>query len=117
MCEIASDFNHIAIVGFGAAGHVPASSWLPPMRGTTRAYDLKLCSVIIKKLGARTTQCLLAVQRAVEVEEVCTTLPAFGLPDWMSRGTIEWQRLVSSLDVTPGEDDLAQRSDAILGKL
>jgi 3-hydroxyisobutyrate dehydrogenase-like beta-hydroxyacid dehydrogenase len=56
-------------------------------------------------------------RRAAEVEEVCITLRAFGLPDWMSRGTIEWQRLVSSLDVAPGEDDLARRSDAILSKL
>lgn len=56
-------------------------------------------------------------RRAAEVEEVCITLRAFGLPDWMSRGTVEWQRLVSSLDVAPGEDDLARRSDAILSKL
>lgn len=56
-------------------------------------------------------------RRAAEVEEVCATLRGLGLPDWMSRGTVEWQRLVSSLDIDPGEDDLARRSDAILAKL
>ncbi|WP_454747179.1 DUF1932 domain-containing protein [Ciceribacter selenitireducens] len=56
-------------------------------------------------------------RRAAEVEEVCATLRGLGLPDWMSRGTVEWQRLVSSLGVDPGEDDLARRSDAILDKL
>lgn len=56
-------------------------------------------------------------RRAAEVEEVCATLRGLGLPDWMSRGTVEWQRLVSSLGVAPGEDDLARRSDAILGRL
>ena len=56
-------------------------------------------------------------RRAAEVEEVCATLRGLGLPDWMSRGTVEWQRLVSSLGAAPGEDDLAQRSDAILDKL
>lgn len=56
-------------------------------------------------------------RRAAEVEEVCATLRGLGLPDWMSRGTVEWQGLVSSLDLAPGEDDLAGRSDAILSKL
>lgn len=56
-------------------------------------------------------------RRAAEVEEVCATLRGLGLPDWMSRGTVEWQRLVSSLGVNPGEGDLARRSDAILAKL
>ncbi|MBA3042938.1 MAG: DUF1932 domain-containing protein [Alphaproteobacteria bacterium] len=56
-------------------------------------------------------------RRAAEVEEVCATLRGLGLPDWMSRGTVEWQRLVSALGVAPGEDDLARRSDAILGRL
>jgi 3-hydroxyisobutyrate dehydrogenase-like beta-hydroxyacid dehydrogenase len=56
-------------------------------------------------------------RRAAEVEEVCATLRGLGLPDWMSRGTVEWQRLVSSLGIDPGEDDLARRSDAILDKL
>jgi 3-hydroxyisobutyrate dehydrogenase-like beta-hydroxyacid dehydrogenase len=56
-------------------------------------------------------------RRAAEVEEVCVTLRELGLPDWMSRGTVEWQRAVSALDLEPGEDDLAKRSDIILGKL
>lgn len=56
-------------------------------------------------------------RRAAEVEEVCATLRGLGLPDWMSRGTVEWQRLVSSLGVVPGEDDLTLRSDAVLSKL
>lgn len=56
-------------------------------------------------------------RRAAEVEEVCVTLRELGLPDWMSRGTVEWQRMVSDLDLEPGADDLAKRSDIILGKL
>lgn len=56
-------------------------------------------------------------RRAAEVEEVCATLRGLGLPDWVSRGTVEWQRLVSSLGVVPGEDDLVKRSDSILDKL
>ena len=56
-------------------------------------------------------------RRAAEVEEVCVTLRAFGLPDWMSRGTVEWQRHLASLEIDPGADDLAQRADAVLSKL
>ncbi len=56
-------------------------------------------------------------RRAAEVEEVCATLRGLGLPDWMSRGTVEWQRLVSSLGVVPGEDDLTLRGDAVLSRL
>ncbi|MCF6369262.1 NAD(P)-dependent oxidoreductase [Rhizobium halophilum] len=56
-------------------------------------------------------------RRAAEVEEVCETLRHFGLPDWMSRGTVEWQRAVASLGVDPGADDLAKRSDALLERL
>ncbi|MCJ8520904.1 3-hydroxyisobutyrate dehydrogenase-like beta-hydroxyacid dehydrogenase [Pseudorhizobium tarimense] len=56
-------------------------------------------------------------RRAAEVEEVCVTLRAFGLPDWMSRGTVEWQRTVAALDLNPGTDDLAKRSDALLARL
>ncbi|MEH6692111.1 MAG: DUF1932 domain-containing protein [Pseudorhizobium pelagicum] len=56
-------------------------------------------------------------RRAAEVEEVCVTLQELGLPDWMSRGTVEWQRAVSALDLEPGEDDLATRADLVLGKL
>ncbi|MFN7103054.1 MAG: DUF1932 domain-containing protein [Pseudorhizobium sp.] len=56
-------------------------------------------------------------RRAAEVEEVCATLQELGIPDWMSRGTVEWQRTVSALDLEPGKDDLAKRSDIILSKL
>lgn len=56
-------------------------------------------------------------RRAAEVEEVCVTLRAFGLPDWMSRGTVEWQRRLASLEIDPGADDLANRADAVLSKL
>ena len=56
-------------------------------------------------------------RRAAEVEEVCVTLREFGLPDWMSRGTVEWQRAVASLELDPGADDLATRSDALLQRL
>lgn len=56
-------------------------------------------------------------RRAAEVEEVCVTLRAFSLPDWMSRGTVEWQRRLASLEIDPGEDDLAKRADAVLSKL
>lgn len=56
-------------------------------------------------------------RRAAEVEEVCATLRGLGLPDWMSRGTVEWQRRVSSLGIAPGGDDLTLRSDAVLSKL
>ncbi len=114
-----------------------------------------LRSVMIKGLEALTTECVLAARRAgvedavlaslqasdpgidwraratynmermlvhgarraAEVEEVCVTLGAFGLPDWMSRGTVEWQRRLASLEIDPGEDDLAQRADAVLSKL
>lgn len=56
-------------------------------------------------------------RRAAEMEEVCLTLTAFGLPDWMSRGTVEWQRRLASLDIDPGADDLARRADAVLSTL
>ncbi len=56
-------------------------------------------------------------RRAAEVEEVCVTLRAFGLPDWMSSGTVKWQKAVSDLGMSPGEDDLASRSDAVLDRL
>ncbi|MCB5203539.1 DUF1932 domain-containing protein [Neorhizobium sp. T786] len=56
-------------------------------------------------------------RRAAEVEEVCATLRAFGLPDWMSQGTVEWQRSVSRLGVSPGDDDLTRRCDAVLDKI
>ena len=56
-------------------------------------------------------------RRAAEVEEVCATLRGLGLPDWMSRGTVEWQRRVSSLGIAPGGDDLTLRSDAVLSRL
>ena len=56
-------------------------------------------------------------RRAAEVEEVCSTLQAFGVPDWMSRGTVEWQRTVAAFGLEPGDDDLARRSDTVLGKL
>ncbi|KEQ07835.1 NAD(P)-dependent oxidoreductase [Pseudorhizobium pelagicum] len=56
-------------------------------------------------------------RRAAEVEEVCVTLQELGIPDWMSRGTVEWQRALASLEVEPGEDDLAARADLVLGRL
>ncbi|MFN7092831.1 MAG: DUF1932 domain-containing protein [Allorhizobium sp.] len=56
-------------------------------------------------------------RRAAEVEEVCVTLREFGLPDWMSSGTVQWQRWVASLDLDPGEDDLAGRCDRVLKTL
>ncbi|MHB0954651.1 MAG: hypothetical protein ACYC10_22390 [Allorhizobium sp.] len=121
MFEIAGEFADIAFVGFGEAGHALASSWIRPAQGTTRAYDLKLRSVTIKKLGARTTQCLLAARRAAEVAEVCVTRRDFGLPDRMNRGTVEWQRALASLDVDPDDDDddddLVKRAAAVLARL
>lgn len=56
-------------------------------------------------------------RRAAEVEEVCTTLRAFGVPDWMSRGTYEWQKMLGSLDQEPGEDELGARADRVLSAL
>ena len=56
-------------------------------------------------------------RRAAEVEEVFVTLQELGIPDWMSRGTVEWQRALASFEVEPGEDDLAARADLVLGRL
>lgn len=56
-------------------------------------------------------------RRATEMEEVCVTLQELGLPEWMSRGTVEWQRALASLEVEPGEDDLTARADLILSRL
>ncbi|HEX2146835.1 MAG TPA: DUF1932 domain-containing protein [Pseudorhizobium sp.] len=56
-------------------------------------------------------------RRAAEVEEVCVTLREFGLPDWMSSATVEWQRLVASRELPPGVDDLAARCDRVLKSL
>lgn len=56
-------------------------------------------------------------RRAAEMEEVCATLTAFGLPDWMSRGTVEWQQRLAALDLDPGTEDLATRADRVLGRL
>lgn len=117
MFEIAGELADMAFVGFGDAGHALASSWIRPARGTTRAYDLELCSVITKRPEALTTKCLLVARCAAEVAEVCVTLRDFGLPDRMSRGTVEWQRALASLDVNPGDDDLVKRADAVLARL
>lgn len=56
-------------------------------------------------------------RRASEMAEVCVTLQGLGLPDWMSRGTVEWQNRIASLTLDPGPDDLALRSDILLDKL
>lgn len=53
-------------------------------------------------------------RRAAEMEEVCKTLKALGLPDWMSRSTIEWQRKLADLDVEAGANSLTARADRIL---
>ncbi len=56
-------------------------------------------------------------RRAAEMEEVCTTLADLGLPDWMSRGTIEWQQRLSTLALEPGDDAFARRVDRVLDAL
>lgn len=56
-------------------------------------------------------------RRAAEVEEVCVTLREFGLPDWMSSGTVQWQKRIASLGLDPGDDDLAARCDKALKTL
>ncbi|WP_252193229.1 NAD(P)-dependent oxidoreductase [Rhizobium sp. CSW-27] len=53
-------------------------------------------------------------RRAAEMEEVCKTLQALGLPDWMSRSTIEWQRKLAELDLEAGANGLTVRADRIL---
>lgn len=56
-------------------------------------------------------------RRAAEMEEVCLTLQGLGLPDWMSRGTVQWQGRIASFDADPGADDLVLRSDTLLDKI
>lgn len=56
-------------------------------------------------------------RRAAEMEEVCATLQGLGLPDWMSRGTVEWQQRLSRLGVEPGEDAFEHRADNVLQAL
>ncbi|MDO6966871.1 DUF1932 domain-containing protein [Rhizobium alvei] len=56
-------------------------------------------------------------RRAAEMEEVCTTLRDLGLPDWISSGTVTWQRHLSQLDLAPGEDIFAERADRVLSAL
>lgn len=53
------------------------------------------------------------VRRAAEMREVCVTLQGFGIPDWMSQGTVHWQDRLGELRLDPGEDDLASRSDTV----
>ena len=56
-------------------------------------------------------------RRAAEVQEVCVTLREFGVPDWMSSGTVKWQQAISDLHLDAGDDDLARRCDAVLDTL
>ncbi|MBO3761578.1 NAD(P)-dependent oxidoreductase [Ciceribacter sp. L1K22] len=56
-------------------------------------------------------------RRAAEMEEVCATLSAFGLPDAISRATVGWQRRLAALHLDPGPDDLALRADRVLDSL
>ncbi|MBT9372853.1 NAD(P)-dependent oxidoreductase [Rhizobium sp. CSW-27] len=56
-------------------------------------------------------------RRAAEMEEVCAMLTAFGLPDWMSRSTVEWQHCLAGLDLDPGAEDLAARADRVIERL
>lgn len=56
-------------------------------------------------------------RRASEMEEVCTTLTDYGIPDWMSRGAVEWQRRLAALCLDPGDDDLTLRADRVLARL
>lgn len=141
-----------------AAARIEVLGLRPKLAGERvgEASSVKMLrSVMIKGLEALTTECILAARRAgvedavlaslqasdpgidwraratynmermlvhgarraAEVEEVCVTLRAFGLPDWMSGGTVEWQRRLASLKIDPGADDLARRADAVLSKL
>ncbi len=53
-------------------------------------------------------------RRAAEMEEARATLTGFGVSDWMSRGTVEWQTALARLNLDPGTDDLAMRADRVL---
>lgn len=56
-------------------------------------------------------------RRAAEMREVCATLTDLGLPDWVSRGTVEWQQSLASLSLDAGEDDFGDRADKVLSVL
>lgn len=56
-------------------------------------------------------------RRAAEMREVCATLTDLGLPDWVSRGTVEWQQRLASLSLDAGDDDFSDRADKVLGAL
>ncbi|MEH0296104.1 DUF1932 domain-containing protein [Agrobacterium sp. CCNWLW71] len=57
------------------------------------------------------------LRRAAEAEEVCATLAAYGLPDWMSRGTVEWQRRMGSLGLdSDGNGALGTMSDGLTAR-
>lgn len=56
-------------------------------------------------------------RRAAEMKEVCATLTDLGLPDWMSRGTVDWQQSMAALALEAGDDAFTARADKVLGAL
>jgi 3-hydroxyisobutyrate dehydrogenase-like beta-hydroxyacid dehydrogenase len=56
-------------------------------------------------------------RRAAEMREAAATLRELGLPDAMASATAQWQARLGALALAPGPDDLAARSDLILGAL
>ncbi|WP_435257334.1 DUF1932 domain-containing protein [Thioclava sp. FR2] len=56
-------------------------------------------------------------RRAAEMNEVAQTVADLGLSPDMSRATLEWQARIAALKLNPGEDNLGERANSILGGL
>lgn len=56
-------------------------------------------------------------RRAAEMREVAATLEELGLPNGLTRATVDWQQRIGDLNLDPGADDYPGRADAVLGKI
>lgn len=56
-------------------------------------------------------------RRAAEMREVAATLDELGLPSALASATADWQQRIGDLELPGGTDALAERADAILGRL
>jgi len=56
-------------------------------------------------------------RRAAEMREVALTVEQLGLNNSMSKATADWQQKIGALGLPAGDDNLADRADAVLAAL
>jgi 3-hydroxyisobutyrate dehydrogenase-like beta-hydroxyacid dehydrogenase len=56
-------------------------------------------------------------RRAAEMREAAATVRALGLPDRLTRATVDWQEQIAALGLPAGDDNLIDRADRILASL